>query len=156
MKNIIILSFLIAASGLIACSQNNIPDAVKKEFAQKFSAAKSVKWDSENANEWEAEFKMNGKKMSACFDSIAKWTGTETVIAEKDLPAPVVNAINTQFKGYKKILIEIYESPEMNGFELELKKGEAAVEVIFDKDGKILKKSDIKEESEESEKGEKK
>jgi hypothetical protein len=40
----------------------------------------------------------------------------------------------------------------MKGFELGLKKGTTAVEIILDKDGKILKKSDIKEENEKEEK----
>lgn len=144
MKNAIILSVLFLCIGLIACSQKNVPDNVRKEFSRKFVGAKSVKWDSETANEWEAEFKLDGRKMSACFDSLAVWTVTETVISEKELPAPVVSTINTQFNGFKKTLIEIYDSPEMKGFELGLKKGETAVEVILDKDGKILKKSDIK------------
>jgi hypothetical protein len=131
------------------------PAIVTAAFNQKYAGATGVEWGSEEANEWEAEFTLDGKKMSACFDSTAKWTTSETVISEKELPAPVVKALNTQFQGYGWNLIEIYESPEMKGFELGIKKGESAVEVIFDKDGKILKKSEIKKEIEESEKGEK-
>jgi hypothetical protein len=42
--------------------------------------------------------------------------------------------------------VEIFESPEVKGFELALKKGESALEVIFDANGKIIKKSEVKEE----------
>jgi hypothetical protein len=152
MKNVIILSLVFFCTGLIACSQKNVPDNVKKEFSLKFAGATSVKWGSEEANEWEAEFKLNGKEVSACFDNTGKWTTTETIISEKELPAPVVSTINTQFPGFKKTLIEIFDSPEMKGFEIGLKKGKTALEVILDKEGKILKKSDLKEESEKDEK----
>lgn len=63
--------------------------------------------------------------------------------------------LNTDFKGYKKNLIEIYESPEIKDFELELKKGESSLEVIFDNNGKVFKKTDEKEEDEKDEKAEK-
>lgn len=155
MKNFLILVLVFSIISLTANSQKTAPENVKKEFAKKYSAAQSVKWDSEEANEWEAEFTMNGKKMSACFDNAAKWTGTETVITEKELPVAVTNTLNTDFKGYKKNLIEIYESPEIKGFELELKKGESSLEVIFDNNGKVFKKTDLKEEDEKDEKAEK-
>ena len=35
----------------------------------KFQNATKVKWDQEEENEWEAEFKMNGDEMSASFDN---------------------------------------------------------------------------------------
>lgn len=152
MKNFFILIVVFSLTTFSAFSQKNPPENVKKEFDKKYAAAQSVKWDSEEANEWEAEFSMNGKKLSACFDNSAKWTGTETVISEKELPASVLNTLNTEFKGYKKGLIEIYESPEMKGFELTLTKGESSLEVIFDNSGKVFKKTEEKEQTEKVEK----
>ena len=65
MKNFSILVALFSMIFFSACSQKNPPENVKKEFSQKFAAAKSVKWESEESNEWEAEFTIDGKKMSA-------------------------------------------------------------------------------------------
>ena len=93
--------------------------------------------------------------MSASFDNSGKWIESETAITEKELPASVVGILNNDFSGYWKTLIEIYESPEIKGFELGLKKGETSIEVIFDNNGKILKKTDVKEEDEKDEKTEK-
>jgi hypothetical protein len=152
MKNFSILLVAFSLISLSACSQTNPPENVKKEFSQKFSGATSVKWDSEEKNEWEAEFKMDGRKMSACFDSLAVWTGSETVISVKELPEAVINSLKTEFSGYKKSLIEIYESPEIKGFELVLKKGELSYEVIFDNSGKVFRKTELKEEDEKEEK----
>lgn len=106
----------------------------------------------EEANEWEAEFNLNGKKMSACFDNSAVWIDSETEISEKELPAAVINTLSKDFQGYKKSLIEIYESPEIKGFELTLKKGESSLEVVFDNSGKAIKKTEAKEEAEKNEK----
>jgi hypothetical protein len=131
--------------------ESKAPEKIINAFNQKFAGAVSVEWGSETANEWEAEFTLDGKKMSACFDSSAVWTVTETEISEKELPAAVVSTLNTQYAGYSKGLIEIYEDPGIKGFELALKKGETSVEVIFDNAGKIIKKPAAKEENEKEE-----
>jgi len=128
-----------------------VPEKITNAFNQKFAGAASVEWGSETANEWEAEFSMNGKKMSACFDTSAVWIDTETEISEKELPTAVLHTLNTEFAGYNKGLIEIYETPEFKGFELGLKKGETSVEVIFDNAGKIIKKTGSNEENEKEE-----
>lgn len=138
MKYFFILVVTFSLISVSAFSQKNPPENVKKEFVKKYPAAQSVKWGSEEANEWEAEFKMNNKKMSACFDNSAKWIESETEISEKELPAAVVNTLDKDFQGYKKGPIEIFESTEMKGFELGLKKGETSLEVIFDNKGKFL------------------
>ncbi len=155
MKNLVILVVVFAFISVSAFSQKNPPEIVKKDFTKKYATAQSVKWDSEEKNEWEAEFTMDGKKMSASFDNSGKWIESETVIAEKELPSSVVSTLVKDFQGYKKGHIEIFESLEMKGFELGLKKGETSIEVIIDNSGKILKKTDVKEENENDEKAEK-
>jgi hypothetical protein len=152
MKNFFIFLIIFSLISFSAFGQKNPPDNVKKQFAKKYATAQSVKWDSEEKNEWEAEFKMEGKKMSACFDSLAKWIESETEISEKELPAAVVSTLNKDFQGYNRGSFEIFESSEMKGFELGLKKGETPIEVIIDNNGKILKKTDVKEEHKNAEK----
>jgi hypothetical protein len=141
MKNLVILAIAFAFISVSAYSQNNPSEIVKKEFSKKYATAQSVKWDSEEKNEWEAEFTMDGKKMSASFEDSGKWLESETPISEKELPASVVNTLNKDFMGYKKGHIEIFESPSMKGFEIGLKKGDTSLEVVFDNNGKIIKKT---------------
>jgi hypothetical protein len=128
--------------------ETNAPEKIVTVFNQKFPGATQVEWGSESANEWEAEFSMDGKKMSACFDSLAVWIDTETQITEKELPAAVLNTLNAKYAGYKKGLIEIYESPEIKGFELSLTNGEKSIEVILDNSGRVIQKPEAKEEKE--------
>jgi hypothetical protein len=148
------LTVVIGADGKVLEKEVEAPASVEKAFNQKFPDAKSVEWGSESKNEWEAEFTVDGKKMSASFDSSAVWMVTETVISEKELPAGVVTTLNKDFAGFRKSLIEIYEDTKIKGFELELKKGETSIEVIFDNAGKVIKKTDLKESDEKDEKPE--
>jgi hypothetical protein len=152
MKNIFILLVVFSISLVPAFSQKNAPDNVKKEFAKKYPAAQSVKWDSEEANEWEAEFKINGTEMSASFDNKGVWLETESEISAKDLPASVTNTIAKDFAGFKTGEVSANETPQMKGYEVALKKGEATLEVVFDNSGKVIKKTEVKKEKEEKEK----
>jgi len=153
MKKSVILIVALSMISFSAFSQKNPPENVKKEFIKKYTSAQSVKWESEGKNEWEAEFMMDGKKMSASFDNSAKWIESETEITEKELPVSVVSTLNKDFQGYRKGHIEKFENNEIKGFELGLKKGETSIEVIIDNNGKIIKKTDVKEDDEKTEKG---
>jgi hypothetical protein len=152
MKNLFILIVSLSLISVSAFSQKNPPENVKREFIKKYASALLVRWESEGKNEWEAEFRIDGKKMSASFDNSAKWIESETEITEKELPASVVSTLNKVFQGYKKGHIELFENAEIKGFELGLKKGESLIEVIIDNNGKIIKKTDVKREDEKAEK----
>jgi len=152
MKNLVILVMAFAFISGSAFSQKNLPEIVKNEFAKKYAAAKSVRWDNEDKTEWEAEFTIDGKRMSASFDVSGKWIESETIITEKELPASVVTSLNKDFQGFKKGHIEVFENSEIKGFEIGLKKGESRIEVVIDNTGKIIKKTDVKEDDEKTEK----
>jgi hypothetical protein len=156
MKNFLILLVVFSLISFSACSQKNPPDNVKKEFSQKFAAAKSVKWDSEKPNEWEAEFKINGKEMSACFDDAGKWLETETEVSTKELPAAVTRTLKNEFSGFKTDEISTIENPEMKGFEVALKNKETEMTVIIGADGTVLKKETAGENKDEKPEAEKK
>jgi hypothetical protein len=151
MKNIFILFVLLSLASFTVFSQKNTPDNVKKEFAKKYPAAQSVKWASEEANEWEAEFTVNGKEMSASFDDKGVWMETEAEITEKELPEAVANTLKNEFAGFKTDEISTIENPQMKGFEMVLKKGETSLEVVFDNSGKVIKTKEVKKEKEDKE-----
>jgi hypothetical protein len=146
MKKIFILMFAFAVLSVPAFCQKNVPENVKKEFAKKYPSAQTIKWSSEEANEWEAEFKINGTEMSASYDNKGTWLESETEITVKDLPAAVTNTLTKEFPGYKTGEMSAIENPQMKGFELALKKGGTSLEVVFDNMGKVLKKTEVKKE----------
>jgi len=99
--------------------------------------AEKVKWDMEEANEWEAEFKLNGKGTSASFYLAGKWLESETEIKSSELPAAVKAAIDKQFAGSKMGETALIETPDFNGYEIALKVKGKNVEVHATKDGKL-------------------
>lgn len=138
MKNLILATILCGFS-IISNAQKAVPESVKKTFTEKFAAAKSVTWASESANEWEAEFTLNGKEMSSSFDNSGKWLETETEISSKELPAAVSLTITNQFAGYKTGELSAIETPEVKGFEIALSKGKSTIEVVINAEGKVLR-----------------
>jgi hypothetical protein len=158
MKKLFSLSVMLLAIGIFAFGQKNVPQPVNKVFSQKYPTAASVKWASEETNEWEAEFNLNGREMSASFDNSGNWLESETEIAAKDIPAAVSASLTKDFAGYKINEISILETPDLNGFEVGLKKGETVLEVVFNNAGKVIKKTDVskEEKDEKDEKSEKK
>ena len=121
---ILILSFL--AMGLFACGQAP-PSQGTDAFEAKLDQAKKVIRDQEEGTEWEAEFHMNGKEMSASFDPSGRWLETETDISKSDLPDGVKSTLDKQYAGYKIKETVIVESPEFSGYEIEMEKGEANI-----------------------------
>ncbi|HSZ87327.1 MAG TPA: PepSY-like domain-containing protein [Puia sp.] len=95
MRKIFILQLLL--TGDFVQAQIKVPDIVSIAFTKQFADAKNVKWGKENAKEYEADFNLNGVKMSANYDLQGNWKETETEIAVKDLPQAILSAIKTKY-----------------------------------------------------------
>ena len=145
-KSIFIATALVF--GLFACGQTP-PKPVTDSFNKKFANATKVKWSMEDKTEWEAEFKMDGKEMSASYDLEGKWINTEAKLTEKDLPANVLKAVNTAYAGWKIESVESYETPQMKGYELGIEKGKDELELQVTADGKITVNKESEEEDDE-------
>ena len=145
-KSIFVIAVL--AISLVACAQNP-PKSVADNFNMKFQNATKVKWDQEEENEWEAEFKMNGDEMSASFDNAGKWLETEKELKQNQLPAAVQNAFNAKYAGYKMNEAAEIEKPDFKGYELGIEKGEESLEILVTADGKITSTKKVEEEEDE-------
>lgn len=112
----------------------NAPVAVKTSFAKDFPRI-TTKWEKEGAN-YEANFKQNGKTMSALYDSKGNKQETEEDIKVSELPQSVKDYIATHYKGekVKEAAIITKANGEVN-YEAEVK----GMDVLFSKDGKFIK-----------------
>ena len=137
-------------AGLTACGQQNenVPANVKSAFSKKFTSVSKVKWSQENAKEWEAEFKMDGKNYSANFDNSGNWKETEYEISKKEIPSVVQATLNKEFPGFKTEESEISVTKDGKVFEFMLEKGDSNMEVAIDPSGSVLKKEQINEDEE--------
>ncbi|MDQ1265260.1 MAG: hypothetical protein QG635_410 [Bacteroidota bacterium] len=147
-KSIVLICIALLAMPIIAGT--TVPEKVKKAFSSKYADAKDVKWEKESGSEYEAEFKMNGKDMSASFDNNGKWLETETKIELKDLPAAVNAAIAESYKVFTVKSAEMLESAKFGkAYEVDLVKGSKKIEIAINEKLEILKKNQKKVDDEE-------
>jgi len=124
----------------LSCFAITVPKAVTDAFAKKFPGATNIKWGKESAKEFEAEFKLNGKTMSANFLTDGNWTATEAMIEVAALPAAVVATVTAKYPGYTIIGADkIEKAGGKITYEAEIKKGSKKAEVIMTENGAIIK-----------------
>jgi len=150
----IMKSLKVALAGVLACallaftnvSMEKVPQKVKNAFAQKFPHAKSVKWDRESPNEWEAAFKLDRMEYSANFTDDGTWKETEHEIEESQVPSNVRKSLRDNFKGYTINESEISETQQGMVYEIEIKKDGSEMEVALDASGKVINKEELDKE----------
>ena len=151
MKNIIMTIAVCLFGQAISFAQKiktaDVPAAVQSAFKAKFPKATGIKWEKENASEFEAEFKLMKAECSAKFDASGAWMETETEIKKSALPASVTKYISQNYTGYQIEEAEKVEHHQKGSFfEVEVKKGKTELELLFDKDGKFLEEKKEMEE----------
>ncbi len=142
MKNLLLI--IVFSIGLISCSTMTPPVVVADSFNKKFVSATKVGWDQENPTEWEAEFKMEGKSMSASFNNEGIWLETEIELKEKEIPSVAIEALKKKFTSYEIEEAFIISTPDFKGYEIMIEVEEEEIEVLISDDGIIT----IKEETE--------
>lgn len=138
MKKLILVT-LVSGSlfSFTACAQklaaDKVPAAVKTSFAKDFPGI-ITKWEKEKAN-YEANFKQNGKIMSALYDASGNKTETEMDIKISGLPVAVTDYIFKNYKGekIKEAAIITKANGEVN-YEAEVK----GMDLLFTKEGKFI------------------
>ena len=130
--------------GILAISLStfaiDIPKAVADAFTKFFPAATNIKWIKENAKEYEAEFKLNGKSVSANFLTDGSWVETEAEINIAELPAAVVAAVKTKHPG--AAILKAFKIETAKGrvtYETEIKTKNKKTEIILNADGTVVK-----------------
>lgn len=103
-----------------------------------------MKWDKEGDN-YEASFKQKGNEMSVVLDASGNTVETEVEIEKSELPPAVLEVIKKDFAGYKIEEAAKITANNVVSYEAEVEKGEESFELIFDPQGKILKKEEEKE-----------
>jgi len=121
----------------------DVPTPVHAAFQKTFTS-KDVDWDKDDKN-YEANFKQNGKEMSVVFDAAGNTLETEVEISKAELPTAVLDVLKKDYAGYKIEEAAKITATGVVTYETEIEKGEQSFELIFDGQGKILKKEEEKE-----------
>ena len=140
MKKISFVALAIICSYATCFAQSKTKNLAVLAFNLKFPNATKVKWEKENATEYEANFLLDGIKHSANYSINGKWLETESIVTFSELPEMVQNSFNLQHKGAKlKLASKIENYKDQNYYEIEVKKGLKTVEYFFTADGKSFK-----------------
>jgi putative PepSY-like beta-lactamase-inhibitor len=132
--------FIVPAAAIFlfsACSgklkESQVPAAAKEAFEKKYGDIKST-WDKED-NNYEVNFKKDGKEMSVVIDENGTIVETETDIPVTDLPATVQEYIKQHYQG--KVIKEASTITKANG-EVNYEAEVDDKDVIFDANGKFI------------------
>jgi len=134
-----VVSYGVAAQKI---TSEKVPSAVRASYKAKFPTATKESWEMESKTEFEVNFKLNGKEVSANFDESGKWLETETEVESASLPAAVQSTLKNEFTGFK--VAEAAQIETADGtirYEAEMKKAKETFEVLLSAEGKILKKT---------------
>lgn len=136
MKKVIVILSSVLFITVNVSAQGKAPEAAVKAFNAKFPDATHVKWDKENAHNYEAEFEWKGGNYSANFSETGAWIETETPNKFNDLPEKVKTAFNAAHKGATvKETSKIENAKGETMYEVEMKQGAKTVELFYTPEG---------------------
>ena len=115
-------------------AQKETPSAVTAAFAKYFPGITAKRWDKEDGN-YEANFKKDGKTMSATFNAKGGWLETETDIAVAELPTAVSAYVKQHYNSAEIKEAAFIKTPKGEMYEAEVK----GKDLLFDKSGKFIK-----------------
>jgi uncharacterized membrane protein YkoI len=124
-------------------SLDKVPKAVLKAVKDKFKGAELVSAQTEKEDGkliYEIIIKDKGQNVEVSVTPEGKILSSERTIAAKDLPRPVQEAINKKYPQaeYKRIE-ELTEEDKLNYEVLLVTADKKTIEVVLDREGKILK-----------------
>jgi uncharacterized membrane protein YkoI len=122
---------------------DKVPKAVLKAVKAKFKGAELVGAQTEKEDGktlYEINLKDKGQAVDVTVMPDGKIVSIERTIAAKDLPRPVTEGINRKYpKADFKRVEEITEGDKTNYEVLLVTDGKKTIEVVLDRDGKIVK-----------------
>jgi len=152
MKKVILSTAFLMGTVVFGYGQKShsmkVPDAVQSAFKTKFPEATKVEWEKESADEWEAEFKWNGKEYSANFKSDGQWLETEYEIKKSEVPKSILAHLDAAYSDYDLEEVERVETADGWAYELEIEVNDEEWEVLVNEKG-IIKQSQESEEEDE-------
>lgn len=149
-KNILFyISCLLLVTGSVWAQDiapKDVPEAITASFSAKYPDATEVKWKKNKSGKFEADFRQSGKKAEAKFMADGTWDSADKRIDAKDLPETVSSYLQKNYASHKIDQIEWKEDRDAskNVYEVKLKKDKSEIELVFNADGKFLKKKDNK------------
>ncbi len=138
-----ILLFVVFALVISTSAQNKkevkVSEKAKATFAKLYPNVKEVKWGKEDKDEFEVEFKFEGKAISLVIDAEGNLKETETDIAKSELPKGIEEFVAKNHNGWNITeAAKIVDAKGNTTFEAQISKGKEKKDLMFTKDGKLV------------------
>ena len=140
MKNLRKTGLFLLGVSMLGCAQKrNVSQNAEQTLSQKFPKANKVSWEKENEDEWEAEFKMDGKEFSANFNENGDLLETESEIENNEVPSRISQVMAEKYAEAK--IKKVFKVERKDGifYEYEFKLNGNTREVLFDSSGNVVK-----------------
>jgi hypothetical protein len=136
---IIIISCVFLVFGSCSESQGQVPTAVQQNFEQQYPGENDPDWHTDKNGNFEANFKIDGKKYRADYSPKGNWIETERSIDEDDLPKVILDILEEKFDDWDINEIEEVQHHSKGMFyDVELKDGKDKIDIEFKADGQII------------------
>lgn len=136
MKKLILLS-LFFAFGIVFAS--NAPEAIQKQFEQRFPGATDVTWERENPKGWIAEFIWNDRNVWVNYAYSTQWVETKTQIQVSELPKAVTETIESFYPDWKvMVATKIENSKNEVLYKAAIQKESKLQEIVLKEEGTLL------------------
>lgn len=137
MRSLFILAFVLMQFGAMAA---DVPSIVTKNFQAKYPTATDVEWYDEEDGSFAAYFYINEQSKTAKFNKAGNWTETKTFMDMNDMPKPVINAMNSKYKGADISSVTMIEVPsDLNQYEVSAEMNNTTYLLTYDEKGTLLK-----------------
>ncbi len=107
MKKVVLFLMFFVSFVLIA---GNAPEAIQKEFDQRFPQAGEVIWERQSTKGWIVEFVWQGQNCTAIYSFANTWVETKTQIQLDELPLPVKETLLSFYPDWKIVLANRIEN----------------------------------------------
>ena len=129
----------------IAQSDKKIPAAVTAGFTEKYPGMKVADWDLVPNGVYEAEFRMNDKKMEAYFGENGAWIETRTLVKIEEFPPAVFQAMTTgDYKDWTFHDYAIVDTPGGKRYNIIAKYGNQTQNLKYNDAGLLVEKNVVK------------
>ncbi|HXL55387.1 MAG TPA: PepSY-like domain-containing protein [Chitinophagaceae bacterium] len=141
MKSKFTLLLILLMAGTIQAQIRKIPAAVTDAFKARYPHAEKVAWKDEITS-FEAQFILNGFKMTADFNSKGEWQNSEKKMKFSELPAAVIDGFKkSKYADWETTsVVEIDKNSESLQYRIEVKKSAVHKKYLFfNTNGKLLR-----------------
>lgn len=119
--------------------ESQVPAVVVNNFKKEFPKADDIEWELKG-NLYNVEFEIGwSTDYEAWYNASGKLVKYTKEISEKDVPSAIINAIKTQYKGYRVDDAKMIVENGTETYKVEIEKGDSERDLIFSKDGKVIK-----------------